>query len=71
MIGYIIYILAHFFTQFNVAEVPVFKPTPIQTDSLAKYVYLSFDDGPLPGTGNCVGVGLKTGTSATLNCVKK
>ena len=35
MIGYIIYILAHFFTQINAAEVPVFKPTPIQSDSLA------------------------------------
>ena len=54
MIGYIIYILAHFFTQFNAAEAPIFTPATIQADSLAKYIYLSFDDGPLPGTGNCV-----------------
>jgi peptidoglycan/xylan/chitin deacetylase (PgdA/CDA1 family) len=25
-------------------------------DSLKKYVYLSFDDGPLPGTSNCIAV---------------
>jgi peptidoglycan/xylan/chitin deacetylase (PgdA/CDA1 family) len=56
MIGYIIYILAHFFTQLNASSAPVLKPAPIQTDSLAKYVYLSFDDGPLPGTGNCINI---------------
>ena len=65
MIGYIIYILAHFFTQINAAEVPVFKPTPIQSDSLAKYVYLSFDDGPLPGTGNCVAICERQQVAAT------
>lgn len=65
MIGYIIYILAHFFTQINAAEAPVFKPTPIQTDSLAKYVYLSFDDGPLPGTGNCVAICERQQVAAT------
>lgn len=30
---------------------------PMQvTDSLTRYVYLSFDDGPLPGTGNCIDI---------------
>ena len=65
MIGYIIYILAHFFTQLNAAEAPVVKPAPIQADSLAKYVYLSFDDGPLPGTGNCITICERQQVAAT------
>ena len=65
MIGYIIYILAHFFTQFNAEEAPIFTPATIQADSLAKYIYLSFDDGPLPGTGNCITICKRQQVAAT------
>jgi peptidoglycan/xylan/chitin deacetylase (PgdA/CDA1 family) len=54
MIGYLIYIAAHFFTQLSATSAPIQKATVPTVDSLAKYIYLSFDDGPLPGTGNCI-----------------
>lgn len=54
MIGYLIYITAHFFTQFSASAAPIQKIAPAPVDSLTKYIYLSFDDGPLPGTGNCI-----------------
>ncbi len=34
-------------------------------DSLTKYVYLSFDDGPLPGTGNCITICKQQRVAAT------
>ena len=54
MIGYLIYIAAHFFTQFSTVAAPIQKTTPAPVDPLTKYIYLSFDDWPLPGTNNCI-----------------
>lgn len=34
-------------------------------DSLTKYVYLTFDDGPLPGTSNCIAVCQKQKVAAS------
>jgi peptidoglycan/xylan/chitin deacetylase (PgdA/CDA1 family) len=51
-----LYLLAHFF--FLNSPVSAIVPSqnlPI-SDSLVKYVYLTFDDGPLPGTGNCIDI---------------
>lgn len=49
------YILAQLFIQFTPATVSM-KPAVPSYDSLAKHIYLSFDDGPLPGTGNCIDI---------------
>lgn len=54
MIGYLIYIAAHIFIQFSASSITVSKPAPIQAPPSTKYIYLSFDDGPLPGTNNCI-----------------
>jgi peptidoglycan/xylan/chitin deacetylase (PgdA/CDA1 family) len=56
MTGYLIYIAAHLFTQFSATAVPVQKQSPAPVDHLTKYIYLSFDDGPLPGTNNCISI---------------
>lgn len=56
IIAPVFYILAHFFlpNSQSTAIVPSIK-LPVN-DSLVKYIYLSFDDGPLPGTANCVDI---------------
>jgi peptidoglycan/xylan/chitin deacetylase (PgdA/CDA1 family) len=38
---------------------------PELADSLVKHIYLSFDDGPLPGTSNCVDICTNQNVSAT------
>jgi peptidoglycan/xylan/chitin deacetylase (PgdA/CDA1 family) len=60
-----LYLLAQLFivSNPNTAIVPVSKPVVV--DSLAKYVYLSFDDGPLPGTSNCIDVCEQLNVEAT------
>lgn len=54
MIGYFIYVVAHFFTPINPLVKSATNIPKLKGDSLTKYVYLSFDDGPLPGTNNCI-----------------
>jgi peptidoglycan/xylan/chitin deacetylase (PgdA/CDA1 family) len=56
MIGYLIYLAAHLFTLFPAPSVAVQKLAPVKSDPLTKYIYLSFDDGPLPGTNNCINI---------------
>ncbi len=38
---------------------------PELADSLVKHIYLSFDDGPLPGTSNCIDICTNQNVSAT------
>lgn len=60
----IFYILSFFFIQFNTERSWV--PTPsAKKDSAFQYIYLSFDDGPLPGTRNCINVCLNENVAAT------
>ena len=59
------YLLAQFFMQFAPTTVVIKAPTPMKEDSLVKHIYLSFDDGPLPGTGNCVDICLNEKVPAT------
>jgi len=40
-------------------------PKPSIPDSLVKHIYLSFDDGPLPGTSNCITICEKQKVAAT------
>ena len=65
MIGYLIYIVAHFFTQFSATAAPLTQIAKPPVDSLSKYIYLSFDDGPLPGTGNCINICANQQVAAT------
>lgn len=59
------YLLAQFFIQFAPATTVVMKaPMPLN-DSLVKHIYLSFDDGPLPGTANCIDICLNEKVPAT------
>jgi peptidoglycan/xylan/chitin deacetylase (PgdA/CDA1 family) len=51
------YILAQLFIQFAPKTVVTKAPIPVY-DSLARHIYLSFDDGPLPGTANCIDISL-------------
>lgn len=43
----------------------IFADIPINYDSTKKYIYLTFDDGPQPGTEACVNVCKKLGVKAT------
>jgi peptidoglycan/xylan/chitin deacetylase (PgdA/CDA1 family) len=56
IIAPVFYFFAHLFAPSGptTAIVPV-TALPV-TDTLVKYVYLSFDDGPLQGTANCVAI---------------
>jgi len=36
-----------------------------KVDSLSKYVYLTFDNGPLPGSSNCIDICLNEGVKAS------
>jgi peptidoglycan/xylan/chitin deacetylase (PgdA/CDA1 family) len=56
MIGYLIYLAAHLFTEFPAPSIAVQKLAPVKSNPLTKYIYLSFDDGPLPGTNNCISI---------------
>ena len=60
-----LYLLAQLFvlTPPKAAIVP--KAQEVVVDSLAKYIYLSFDDGPLPGTSNCIDVCTTLNVEAT------
>ena len=58
------YLLAQLFIQFTPIGV-VIKPTAPAYDSLTKHIYLSFDDGPLPGTANCIDICLNEKVPAT------
>ncbi len=60
-----LYLLAQLFVLEppRTAIVPV-VPKVVE-DSLAKYIYLSFDDGPLPGTSNCIDVCTALNVEAT------
>jgi peptidoglycan/xylan/chitin deacetylase (PgdA/CDA1 family) len=54
------YILFHFLLPFSGFEkTSLTKLKPIQesvSDSLVRHIYLSFDDGPLNGTANCINI---------------
>ena len=65
IIAPIFYILAHFFLPNNDSNaiVPKHKSTILETE--LKYVYLSFDDGPLEGTSNCIDICLNQKVPAT------
>jgi peptidoglycan/xylan/chitin deacetylase (PgdA/CDA1 family) len=58
------YLLAQLFIQFTPTGV-VIKPAAPAYDSLTKHIYLSFDDGPLPGTANCIDICLNEKVPAT------
>ncbi len=58
------YLLAQLFIQFTPAGVAA-QPAVPSYDSLAKHIYLSFDDGPLPGSGNCIDICLKAKVPVT------
>lgn len=49
----------------SLAAVPVQSLRPAIADSLVKHIYLSFDDGPLPGTANCIDICTEQKVSAT------
>ncbi len=56
IIAPIFYIFTHLFLPISpvTAIVPIAKTNA--SDSLVKYVYLTFDDGPLFGTSNCIDI---------------
>ena len=56
MIAPYLYFLAHFFLTNKHATAIVPNQNKVVSDSLSKYIYLSFDDGPLPGTANCIAI---------------
>lgn len=43
----------------------IISPTPISYDTTKKYIYLTFDDGPQPGTLACLNLCKKMGVKAT------
>lgn len=61
----IFYLLTHLWlpSSQHAAIVPITKP--IVSDSLARYIYLSFDDGPLTGTTNCITICSRQKVEAT------
>lgn len=54
IIAPIFYFLTHFWLPNSQHAAIVPSPKTVVSDSLAKYIYLSFDDGPLSGTANCI-----------------
>ena len=54
------YILSHFllpFSSFNNTSKITLKTIQVSVpDSLVRHIYLSFDDGPLKGTANCINI---------------
>jgi len=53
-------------TQVNASPIVIVQQKePELADSLVKHIYLSFDDGPLPGTSNCVDICTNQNVSAT------
>lgn len=75
MSGPIFYILTQIFCSINTiggflptistAKVGKLEQKTAVEDSLARYVYLTFDDGPLPGTSNCVDICTRQKVAAT------
>jgi len=65
IIAPIFYILAHLFIPNNASNAIVPKPIYNALDSEIRYVYLSFDDGPLEGTSNCIDICLNQKVPAT------
>lgn len=61
----IFYILAHLFIPSNASSAIVPKPINKAPDNEIRYVYLSFDDGPLEGTSNCIDICLNQKVPAT------
>jgi peptidoglycan/xylan/chitin deacetylase (PgdA/CDA1 family) len=60
-----LYFLAHIFFLNHQETAIVPKSNIAISDSLTKYVYLSFDDGPLPGTSNCIEICTHQNVEAT------
>lgn len=51
------YILVHLYLASNATNAIVPKhPSHLNKDSTTKYIYITFDDGPLPGTANCIAI---------------
>ena len=65
IIAPVFYILAHLFLPGNASNAIVPKPVLKVPDTEIKYVYLSFDDGPLEGTSNCIDICLNQKVPAT------
>ena len=61
----VFYILVHFFTSILPQNAIVANTTKPSNKHNKKYIYLSFDDGPLRGTGNCIDICLNEHTPAT------
>lgn len=56
MIAPIFYLLAQIFLPILHSNTIAPKQKPIVIEKEVKYVYLSFDDGPLEGTSNCIDI---------------
>jgi len=65
IIAPIFYILAHILFPLNTSSAIVPKLNQGLTDNDFKYIYLSFDDGPMAGTSNCVDICLNQKVNAT------
>lgn len=61
----VFYILVHFFTSLLPQNAIVANTTKPSNKDNKKYIYLSFDDGPLNGTANCIDICLHEQTPAT------
>ncbi len=66
MVNSLIYYLLIQFLLYFTPNPGVVKSAPkLMVDSLAQHIYLSFDDGPLPGTSNCIDICVKENVPAT------
>jgi hypothetical protein len=65
IIAPVFYILAHLLFPNITSNAIVPKPIIKAPDSDVRYVYLSFDDGPLEGTSNCIDICLNQKVPAT------
>jgi peptidoglycan/xylan/chitin deacetylase (PgdA/CDA1 family) len=61
----VFYILVHYFTSFLPQNANVANTAEPSIQLHKKYIYLSFDDGPLNGTANCIDVCLNEQVPAT------
>jgi hypothetical protein len=52
----VFYLLVHFFTSLGPQNAIVAKAVNPLVQQQTKYIYLSFDDGPLKGTSNCIDI---------------
>jgi peptidoglycan/xylan/chitin deacetylase (PgdA/CDA1 family) len=60
----IFYFLTQLFVHFT-PQLPIKMAPKLLEDSLTKHVYLSFDDGPLPGTSNVIDICTNAQAEAT------